>query len=244
MKNGSAQRLTEAAIRELADERSFERGWDYYNDGAVQEPARRRNELYGLCYGSRDEPYRVKVVLGESGIREAYCTCPRGGFCKHIVALLLTYVHEPEAFSGLDELEAMLARLSKEELVRLIIDLVQCDTSLLAAVRRAVSLSADEVDAAMLRREVQRILRYRDPYDMEEGLQDLLAMAESLAAKGEWLGAGLVYKEVLAALAACYETNLRSMDDDGILAALAGDCVEGLSECLRKSCVDTGTRQA
>lgn len=79
---------------------------------------------------------------------------------------------------------------------------------------------------------------------MEEGLRDLLAMAESLAAKGEWLGAGSVYKEVLAALAACYGTKLRSMDDDGILAALAGDCVEGLSECLRKSHVDTATRQA
>lgn len=241
---GSTPRLTEAAIRELADESSFERGWNYYSEGAIEQPARRGNEISGLCYGSREEPYRVWAVLEEDRVLEAYCTCPRGGFCKHIVALLLTYVYEPEAFCDLDELAAGLARLSKEELVRLIVEQAQRDSSFLREVRREVSLPAPEVDAAMLRREVYRALRRKDPYDMDASLRDLLEVAESLAAKEDWLGAGTVYKEVLAALAACYGANLSSMDNDGILAALAGDCVEGLSECLRKSDVDAATREA
>jgi len=240
---GSTPRLTEAAIRELADERSFERGWNYYSDGAIEQPARRGNEISGLCYGSREEPYRVWAVLEEDRVLEAYCTCPRGGFCKHIVALLLTYVYEPEAFYDLDELAAGLARLSKEELVRLIVEQAQRDTSFLREVRREVSLPAPEVDAAVLRREVQRVLRYKDSYDMQENLRDLLQVAEDLGAKGDWPGAGTVYREVLVALSACFGNGLRSMNDDEILATLAGDCVEGLRKCLGHG-VDSVTRQA
>ena len=47
--------------------------------------------------GSQFAPYSVRVVLDETGIVDASCSCPYdwGGLCKDIVAILLAYLHEP-----------------------------------------------------------------------------------------------------------------------------------------------------
>lgn len=236
--------VTEEYVRQLTDEQSFQRGKQYYASGAIQEPVRQGLEIRAECYGSRDEPYRVRAVLGENGIQTASCTCPRGGFCKHLVALLLTYIHEPDAFREVPALEAMLAALTKEDLIALIRNMVQREPSLLALVGRAVAMPpGSAVDGEMLRREVGRALRHQYPEDMEADLQDLLARAEGLAQKGDWLGAGLVYQEVLGGLAACYDDELQAMDDDGDVAAIAGDCVDGLSECLEEMGGDRAARR-
>ena len=42
-------RLTEAHIRELASEKSFDRGEAYYHDGSVLEPVRQERELRAQC---------------------------------------------------------------------------------------------------------------------------------------------------------------------------------------------------
>jgi len=46
-------RLTEAMVRALATDQSFERGKRYYLDGAVSETARQGMELRGECAGSQ-----------------------------------------------------------------------------------------------------------------------------------------------------------------------------------------------
>ncbi|MBC7336147.1 MAG: SWIM zinc finger family protein, partial [Clostridia bacterium] len=175
----------------------------------------------------------------------ASCTCPRGGFCKHIVALLLAYIHEPETFREVPPLEALLAALTREDLEALIANMVQREPSLLALVERAVALpSGSSVDAATLRREVGRALRHENPDDIEADLRDLLKRAESLAEKGDWRGAGLVYQEVLAGLAASYGDELPAMDEEGVVAAVAADCIYGLSECLDEFEDDCAARRA
>ena len=50
-------RLTEAQVRNLASESSFERGQNYYHDGAILEPVRQERELRAHCEGSDYEPY-------------------------------------------------------------------------------------------------------------------------------------------------------------------------------------------
>jgi len=44
------------------------------------------------------DPYQVRIIFDADGIREATCSCPYdwSGWCKHIVAMLLTYIHAPE----------------------------------------------------------------------------------------------------------------------------------------------------
>jgi uncharacterized Zn finger protein len=47
--------------------------------------------------GSASMPYQVSITLDEASVLDADCSCPYdwGGACKHIVAALLAYVHEP-----------------------------------------------------------------------------------------------------------------------------------------------------
>ncbi|MBS3946935.1 MAG: SWIM zinc finger family protein [Dethiobacter sp.] len=217
---------------------------NYYAGRAIREPVCRGAELRGICDGSQDKPYRVKVSLRGNGIREASCTCPRGGFCKHIVALLLTYVHTPDAFGDIHSLETKLAACKKEDLITLIGNMVQRDTSLLPMVERMIVMPAGaHVDVALLRREMQRALRREDHDDMENDLRDLLQTAENLAQKEDWPGAGTVYQEVLGVLTSVYEDELHHMDEEGNIAAIAGDCVEGLRICLDESEGDSPARQ-
>jgi len=245
MDKSDAPCLTEADIRELADDLSFERGMDYYMHDAIQEPVRQGSELRGECYGSRSEPYQVRVLLGERGIVAAHCTCPRGGFCKHIVALLLNYIRRPDAFRDVPPLEAMLASLTRDDLVGLVETMVRREPSLLALVETRASMPAgSSVDVTTLRRQIWRALRHEDLSDAEEDLRDLLRMAGDLSQSEDWLGAGTVYQEVLGALATCYDAEMQAMDGEGALAAIADDCVDGLEECLDEVDQDLAMRQS
>ena len=120
-------KLTETDIRDRATDSSFERGRDYYRDGAVLEIARRENRLTAEVEGSSYEPYQVTITLGQRGIEDAYCTCPYdwGGDCKHIVAVLLTYIHSSEEVEELPPVEDMLADLDRDQLQDLILKLVE-----------------------------------------------------------------------------------------------------------------------
>ncbi len=226
--------ITEESIRKLADERSFSRGLDYYINGAVSAAIiRGENELSGLCAGSRHEPYRVKVMLGGNGIHNASCTCPRGGLCKHIVALLLQYVHEPDNFTITPLMKSQLEKFSKDELIKLILDMVEMKPSLEAIVdRRFLLSSSSNVEKAKIRQHVEQALTFEELYAVEDSLRDILQLGETMEKKGDISGAGVVYQEVLGALCSCYEDELLPLDDDGDIAILAGDCVDGLCSCL------------
>ena len=65
---GNLPRLTEEDIQLLCTERSFERGEDYYWQGAIREPLRQGGTLRVLYEGSQYEPYRVMVELDEQGV--------------------------------------------------------------------------------------------------------------------------------------------------------------------------------
>ena len=83
-------KITESIIRAGATPQSFQRGKEYYQDGAISNITRQDNVLAGECEGTSAPYYRVSVTLDEAGIREVTCTCPYeyGGYCKHVVALL------------------------------------------------------------------------------------------------------------------------------------------------------------
>jgi uncharacterized Zn finger protein len=92
--------LTEDMIRSYTSDQSFERGHEYYHSGTIYNAIREGNTLLADCEGTYT--YHLRVELDEGGIQSASCTCPYefGGYCKHIVALLLTYVHQPGEFTN------------------------------------------------------------------------------------------------------------------------------------------------
>lgn len=86
------------------------------------------NVLRALCWGTAPEPYEVEVTIGENEVLSSKCTCPYdwGGACKHVVALLLTYIHQPDVFEVIDrkQEEEQLMALSKEQLIAIVQEMI------------------------------------------------------------------------------------------------------------------------
>lgn len=109
-------------IIERALDQSFYRGVSLYESEAIFLPARRGNQLSAMCVGTSSAAYRVTATCDESGCLTTHCTCPYdwGGDCKHIVALLITYVLQPELFRTGEVLREELLSLEKEDLVNIV----------------------------------------------------------------------------------------------------------------------------
>lgn len=109
-------------IREHATAASFERGYDYYRLNQVTGLEQRGTTLFAQVVGSDYEPYRITIGLAAEGVASQYCTCPYsyGGWCKHVVAVLLTYLKKPERISHKQSLEEQLGHLSSEKLYDLL----------------------------------------------------------------------------------------------------------------------------
>lgn len=174
MAEGELPRLTEAHIRNLASEPSFERGETYYRDGAVLDPVCQATHLRAQCEGSEYEPYQVSATLGEGGVVETSCTCPYdyGGICKHVVALLLTYVHKPQSFRFIPPLATLLAGRSQEELIILIGEMIKREPELLSLVELSVATGqarqGKPLDVAAYRRQARRALRHESERVVEK----------------------------------------------------------------------------
>ena len=116
--------LNEATIRTYTSQQSFERGREYYHLGAIYNTIHQGNTLRADCVGS--DTYHLHAELHQGGIQTAACTCPYsfGGFCKHNVALLLTYIHKPNEFSEQKSVPALLEDVDKATLIEIFSKLI------------------------------------------------------------------------------------------------------------------------
>ncbi len=155
---GYLPRLTEALIRQNATSQSFERGMSYYRNGAVRSVVRRGQEITAEVEGSEYEPYRVRIVFDDAGIRKATCTCPYdwGGWCKHIVATLLTCIHSPETIEERPPLETLLAELDRDKLQALVLELVKSRPELEETVEMYVGTPEDQSETDQTRKSLPR----------------------------------------------------------------------------------------
>ena len=97
------------------------------SEGAVSNTAIQGALLSGECAGTYAPYYRVQVELDEAGIAETSCTClyEYGGYCKHIVALLLAYLHQPKLFAARKAPAELLADLDHNDLIAILTKLIQ-----------------------------------------------------------------------------------------------------------------------
>ncbi|WP_420628572.1 SWIM zinc finger family protein [Candidatus Leptofilum sp.] len=131
-------KLTEANIAREANSSSFERGYSYYQDGYVLEITQRGEQLTAEVEGSGYRPYQVQVTVQSGKIVSANCSCPYdwGGYCKHIVATLLHYIHEPSTIERQTPLTTLLADLTAEQLKQLIIQVAAENLDFVRAIER------------------------------------------------------------------------------------------------------------
>lgn len=247
-------RITETQIRALANSKSFERGSAYYLGGSISETARQGMELRGQCEGSDYEPYEVSVTLNAKGIQDTSCTCPYDydGICKHIVALLLTYAHQPQSFSVIAPLEEMLKGRSKEELIALIGEMSRQDSKLRPLIEissaHQSAKSGKAIDIASIRKRARRAMQY-DDYEygswrrIEKELRSLGDIASHYFEAEDWLNAGALYHALLDESVKGYDEMMQQIDEDGDIAIVVDEFAEALGECLANSDADRERRR-
>lgn len=243
--------LGESDVQKWVGSRAFQRGYRYFEDESVLNPRRRGHSLISECQGSQPAPYRVEIRLGAEGILEGSCTCSagEGGHCKHAAALLLTWIHEPDLFIEVPELEQMLEERSKEELISLIQEMVSRYPALeqlleLSALRKLPTgaLLQSDLIAQQIRRAFSSAGGERgDNGNIAENLQTILDLGEDMLDREDIQNAAVIYETLMEGMLA-YEDCLYH-DPGGDLGQVLAECEQGIRDCLEIS-REPGLRQA
>jgi len=263
--------LTEEIIRSRASDQSYQKGREYYRAGAIYNPSWQSTTggivLTAECEGSTAPSYRLHVELDAGGVRSASCTCPYdwGGDCKHIVALLLTYLHNPDEFSEQKKLADLVAGLEKDSLLALINHLVERDPDLydenemaipMVSVGKSKPSSAKgkrqtQVSEQAYRKQVRRILkqsRYDGSYydDWNEpayigDLEEVLETAKKFLETGDAEGALIILRVLLEETLEDYDGE---MDYNGDVAAFIQDLGMPMAEAILSLEMDSKSRKA
>ena len=245
----TAPTLTEAVIRAGASEKSFQRGRELFRSGAISNAAVQGHRLSGDCEGNMSPSYKVRAELDGGGIRSATCTCPydMGGYCKHIIALLLAYAHTPRQFSLRKEPAELLADLNRDQLLALLMKLLREQPDLYDWLEAAIvspvtsgkgkpaTAKRRKVDTAVYRRQVRNIMHSLDHMRMSEaywhvgGLVGELSNVQNTAM--EFLDAGDPESalEILLTLIKESHDGFEYIDDSN---GELGDFLSGIGEVL------------
>lgn len=99
--------ITRNWLKKVANEKSFSRGENYYDD--VDDLTKIGNVYSAVVYGT--EEYEVTITDFPTSDPTAYCDCPYDfdGICKHIVAVCLNII------DGNFEEEASIVFINKDE---------------------------------------------------------------------------------------------------------------------------------
>ncbi len=248
--------LSESIILAHSDSRSYERGEQYFQSGMVEELTRRGDVLEAEVQGSDVDPYRVTATFGPSGEIEAHCTCPymSVGWCKHIVAALLQYLHDPGSVEERPTLESLLAGLDRDQLVHLLCRVADRHSRLKEEIEAQVewvrarrssgsrgktSQPAPAIDVRPIRQRVRAALRSLDRMSGSEAyyhvggvveeVREVLGEAEELLEEGN----GRAALDVAVAVTEEYLKGYENLDDsDGDAGALFQDLGEVCAEAV------------
>ena len=263
-------KLTEDIIRGRANDQSYEKGRAYYRSGAIYNPSWQSVEggvvLTAQCEGSTAPSYRLRAELDAGGVRSASCTCPYdwGGDCKHIVALLLMYLHKQGEFSEQKHLGDLLADMERDSLVALINRLVERNPDLYDEIEMAIPIveagaskstttkkkRKTQVSEETYRKQVRRIFkqsRYEDYYDdwhepaYISDLEDVLETAKKFLEADDAEGALIILRVLLEETLEDYDGE---MDYNGDVAGFIQDLGMPMAESILSAEMDKKSHQA
>lgn len=240
--------LTEAKLRTLAGERSYERGLGYLDavSGVEVGDGRARASVRGT------ERYEVELVLGGRRGPKGTCDCPygqEGNFCKHLVALGLTLIalgtelprKRKAARDRTQGLGTWLSGLSRDELLALVRDEAARDGNL----RRRLELRAANArgDVAEVRARVRELLditpftryghvEHADARAYADQAGQAVSAIRSLTASDRAADALALAREAIGLLTGAVE----SVDDsDGRLGRLGADLADAHLDACREA---------
>jgi uncharacterized Zn finger protein len=241
-------KITESMIRAGASPESFRRGEEYHREGAISNTTIQGTLLSGECAGTYAPYYRVQVELDEAGIADASCTClyEYGGYCKHIVALLLAYMRHPKSFTVRKEPAELLADQDQNDLTAILTKLIQEQPDLYDRIEAMTSVPSKskkkrrkKVDIEVHRRHILGIVHSLDGMRMSEaywhvgGLANQLREVQESAMKFLDAGDAESALEILLVLLEEASRGIEYIDDsDGELGGFVGDLGTSLAEAI------------
>ncbi|MBE7536579.1 MAG: SWIM zinc finger family protein [Anaerolineales bacterium] len=241
-------KITESMIRAGASPESFRRGEEYHREGAISNTSIQGTVLSGECAGTYAPYYRVQVDLEEAGIADASCTClyEYGGYCKHIVALLLAYMRHPKSFTVRKKPAELLADLDQNDLTAILTKLIQEQPELYDRIEAMTSVPLKskkrrrkKVDIEVHRRHILNIIHSLDGMRMSEaywhvgGLANQLREVQESAMKFLDAGDAESALEILLVLLEESSRGIEYVDDsNGELGGFVGDLGTSLAEAI------------
>ena len=245
--------ITKHDIRTFVGEQNFLKGQQHVRDGAIVSPEQQAMALKAYCYGSLPEPFRVQVTFDDSGITTTLCSCSTGTptdgnrGCEHAAALLLMWKEQQEAFIEMDDIDTILERQSKAQLITLVKQLLQKQPEVEWQLtmpplpgHKSVPIDTEEyrgqVDAAF--RHAGR--EWDAVYGISSDLYEITATAARFARQRDYANAAAIYAVVAMQTLSHY---LAYHDEDGALGRVVQDCVEGLGACLENEREDEVIRE-
>lgn len=232
--------LGEDVILAWVGTKAFQRGYRYFEDDTILNPRRRGNCLIAECQGSQPAPYRVEILLNADGIAEGMCTCPagEGGHCKHAAALLLTWIHEPGAFTEVPELGNILENRSKSELIALIQQMVlrHPDLEQLLEITALSSLEEGQhIQPDLIVMQIRRAFslaggEWGNNAVIAENLQPVLDLGGDLLDRKDVSNAAIIFQNLMESLLA-YEDSLYN-DTTGDMGQVLSESEQGIQACL------------
>src|SRR6266567_3705471 len=245
--------LTEQNIRTFVGEHNFQKGQQLVHDGAIVHPEQQAITMKAYCYGSLPEPYRVQVTFNGSRINSYLCSCPAGASvyanrgCEHAAALLLAWIEQPEAFVQTDDIDTILERQSKAQLIKLVKQLLQKQPEVEweLTMPPLPGHKSVPIDVEEYRDQVDEAFRNAgSEWDAVYGISsDLYSITETAARffrQQDYTNAAAIYEVVALGTLSHY---LSYHDEDGALGRVVQDCVEGLGACLENEREDAILRE-
>ena len=236
--------ITEQDIHNIIDAASFQRGQSYYRGNAIFNTRREGMSLKARCQGSRSQAYRVEVMFDNAGIVSNQCSCPLGGHCKHVAALLLTWVHDPQEFLEQPEVDELLEQSTKAELISLIKKMLRREPQLESLLQTTGKQNA-AANPEIYRRQVNNAFQHSgsewdDTYEVGDELASVKETADEFAKQGDYASAVTVYESIINGV---IDNFYSYEDEEGELGSVINDCVEELDTCLANVQDDKALRE-
>lgn len=190
-----ADLLNKDVLVELAGERAFERGADYFADGLVVGVKEENGTITARVRGTYY--YRVKVWAEDEELASE-CNCPvgqDGGFCKHCVALGLAWLDRRKQRGGAarrqtkrdvtdEEIRAHLMAQDKSSLVKSLMHHAEWDAGFRDRLVLATAQRGGKApDLGAFRAAIEKAIRHRSFVDynrMPEYARGIEAVVDSL----------------------------------------------------------------
>ncbi|MGW3633223.1 SWIM zinc finger family protein [Streptomyces sp. NPDC005122] len=238
-------------LRALAGPRSFERGRGYL--AAVTAVEVGDGWITATVHGT--DAYQAELTLDEPDGLAGECACPygmEGNFCKHLVALGLTVLAEPEAVprqrgqarTRAQELDAWLVALPKDELLALVREQIAEDRQLARRLElRAATAHGDLVEVRARIRELldtapfarYGYVEYTDAHAYGEQASQAVSAIAALTAAGRPADAISLSQEAMRLLSEAQE----AIDDsDGHLGRIGAALAEAHHDACRAASPD------